>query len=168
MAYALFQGGESGRRSRSWSAFAVGFSNDFVAHDAVSSEKERQSKGFAEKMKPLILTELGMPTAKKIPAEKMPPASQRLHLPVRVVPGAARTVAVGMLGQALKIRLAAVPEDGAANRALCKWVKAALAAQHIQAVQVLTGSSSRSKLLALDFADAAPSAQQVCHSLLQA
>ncbi len=130
--------------------------------------KERQSTGLAEKMKPLILTELGMPTAKKIPAEKMPPASQRLHLPVRVVPGAARTVAVGMLGQALKIRLAAVPEDGAANRALCKWVKVALAAQHIQAVQVLTGSSSRSKLLALDFADAAPSAQQVCHSLLQA
>ena len=53
-------------------------------------------------------------------------------------------------------------------RTLCKWVKAALAAQHIQAVQVLTGSSSRSKLLALDFAGAAPSAQQVCHSLLQA
>ena len=134
--------------------------------------KERQSTGLAEKMKPLILTELGMPTAKKISAEKLPPVSQlvsqRLHLPVRVVPGAARTVAVGMLGQALKIRLAAVPEDGAANRALCKWVKAALAAQHIQAVQVLTGSSSRSKLLALDFADAAPSAQQVCHSLLQA
>ena len=87
----------------------------------------------------------------------------RVHLPVRAVPGAARTAAVAMLGEALKIRVAAPPEDGAANQALCLWVKKALGAAQ---VQVLSGASSRSKLLAVDFAGQAPSVQQLCISLL--
>ena len=62
--------------------------------------------------------------------KKTDPASDlaRVHLPVRAVPGAARTAAVAMLGEALKIRVAAPPEDGAANQALCLWVKKALGA----------------------------------------
>lgn len=99
--------------------------------------------------------------------KKAAPANDlaRVHLPVRVVPGAARTAAVGMLGAAIKIRVAAPPEDGAANQALCLWLKKSLGATQ---VQVLSGVSSRSKLLALDFAGQAPSVQQLCLSLLAA
>ena len=89
--------------------------------------------------------------------------SQRIHLSVRVVPGAARTQAVGMLGEVIKIRVAAPPEDGAANQALCAWLKKTLGAAQ---VQVQSGASSRSKLLAVDFAGQAPSVQQLCGSLL--
>ena len=103
--------------------------------------------------------------AKKAAPEKATLAStgSRVHLSVRVVPGASRTAVMGLLGEALKIRVAAVPEDGAANAALCKWLKAATAAQ---SVQVIAGSSSRSKLLALDFADAAPSLEALQQGLL--
>ena len=100
------------------------------------------------------------------PASKKPSPSSlpaRIYLPVRVVPGAARTQAVGMLGDAIKIRVAAPPEDGAANQALCAWVKKSLGAVQ---VQVQSGASSRSKLLAVDFAGQAPSVQQLCGSLL--
>jgi uncharacterized protein YggU (UPF0235/DUF167 family) len=68
-----------------------------------------------------------------------------------------------MLGDAVKIRVAAAPEDGAANAALCKWLKTATAAQ---SVQVIAGGSSRSKLMALDFAHAAPSLEALQQSLL--
>ena len=102
-----------------------------------------------------------MPLASKKPT--LSSQSARVHLPVRAVPGAARTAAVAMVGEALKIRVAAPPEDGAANQALCLWVKKALGAAQ---VQVLSGASSRSKLLAVDFAGQAPSVQQLCLSLL--
>lgn len=163
--YAFFQGGISGA-GWCWScAFAVSFGDDFVTHDAVSLEKERQSTGLAEKMKPLILTEVAMPLAQKIASQLQHPTSQsqRRHLAVRVVPGAARTAVVGMLGDAVKIRVAAAPADGAANRALCVWLKKTLGAQD---VQVLAGGSGRSKLLALDFADAAPGLEELQQSLL--
>lgn len=100
------------------------------------------------------------------PKKPIPAAGlSRVHLPVRAVPGAARTAAVGMLGDAIKIRVAAPPEDGAANQALCLWVKKMLGAAQ---VQVLSGASSRSKLLAVDFAEQAPSLQQLCGHLLAA
>lgn len=40
------------------------------------------------------------------------------QLRVKVVPGASRSVVAGVLGDRLKIRIAAPPEDGRANRAL--------------------------------------------------
>lgn len=109
-------------------------------------------------MKPLILTELIMATGKKKPQSPIAPSSPALpqakadsvcvRLGVRVVPGAAQTAVVGMLGDAIKIRLAAVPEDGAANKALCKWLQAQLGAQ---AAQVQAGTTSRSKIVAVYF-----------------
>ena len=87
----------------------------------------------------------------------------RVYLSVRVIPGAARTAVVGMLGNAIKIRVAAPPEDGAANKALCLWLKKQTGAAQ---VEVASGASARSKLLALDFAEPAPSVEQLRASLL--
>ncbi len=87
----------------------------------------------------------------------------RLSFAVRASPGAARTQLQGWYGQALKIRVAAVPEDGAANRALLRWLQQASGAV---AAELLSGGSGRNKLVALDFAEAAPSLDALYERLL--
>ena len=68
---------------------------------------------------------------------------------VRVQPRASRSEICGVHGAALKIRLAAAPVDGAANTALI-----ALLAQELgvprRAIWIVSGASSRSKLLHVD------------------
>ncbi len=48
------------------------------------------------------------------------PAADGVCVRVKVVPGASRSRVVGMLGDRLKLAVAAPPEDGKANRAVCK------------------------------------------------
>ena len=45
---------------------------------------------------------------------------------VKVVPGASRTAVVGVLGTRLKVAVAAAPEGGKANKAVCELLAAAL------------------------------------------
>jgi uncharacterized protein (TIGR00251 family) len=45
---------------------------------------------------------------------------------VKVVPGASRSKVVGMLGDRLKLAVAAPPEAGKANKAVCKLIAKAL------------------------------------------
>jgi len=45
---------------------------------------------------------------------------------VKAVPGAARDEIAGLLGERLKVRVAAPPEDGKANEAICRVLAAAL------------------------------------------
>ena len=52
------------------------------------------------------------------------PAGVVLHL--KVVPGASRSRIVGLLGDRLKVAVAAPPEDGKANDAVCKLLAEAL------------------------------------------
>jgi hypothetical protein len=66
-----------------------------------------------------------------------------------VQPRASRDEVSGVYGDALKIRLAAPPVDGAANDALVKFL-AALFAVPRRAVRILAGESSRSKLIEID------------------
>ena len=40
---------------------------------------------------------------------------------LKVVPGARKTKLAGILGDRLKLTISAPPEDGKANRAICKW-----------------------------------------------
>ena len=77
----------------------------------------------------------------------MPPKSefsQILHLEIRAIPGAAKTQLVGWYGSAMKVRVAAPPEDNAANKALAQWLRKALQAE---SVEVVAGQSGRSKVL---------------------
>ncbi|ARN22741.1 DUF167 domain-containing protein [Piscinibacter gummiphilus] len=70
-------------------------------------------------------------------------------LDVLVAPNAKRTACMGLHGDALRIRLAAPPVDGAANEALLKWVAAELDVAR-SAVTLQRGDTSKRKQLALD------------------
>jgi uncharacterized protein len=67
-------------------------------------------------------------------------------LSVRVQPGASRSEVVGEYGEQLRIRLAAPPVDGKANKALEQYVAAELGLAR-SSVSVLGGHTSRSKVL---------------------
>ncbi|MCB9730301.1 MAG: YggU family protein [Deltaproteobacteria bacterium] len=70
-------------------------------------------------------------------------------LEVHVQPGARSTEAAGMHGDRLKVRLAAPPVDGKANRALTEWVAQWLGLPRA-AVTLVRGQTSRQKTLRLD------------------
>lgn len=63
---------------------------------------------------------------------------------VHVQPNASRSECAGLHGEALKIRVAAPPADGAANAELCRFL-ARQCNVSLSAVHILTGMSSRKK-----------------------
>jgi uncharacterized protein (TIGR00251 family) len=69
-----------------------------------------------------------------------------LLIAVRAVPGASRDEIAGPIGDRLKVRVAAPPEDGRANRSVCAVVAAALGLR-ASAVTVESGLTSRDKTL---------------------
>jgi len=70
-------------------------------------------------------------------------------LKVKAVPGASRSEIVGKLGEALKIRVAAPPEGGKANREIVDLVAAKLGLS-LNQVAVLSGQSSPAKVLSVE------------------
>ncbi len=77
-------------------------------------------------------------------------------LPVKVVPKASRDRIVGELDGALKVTVAAAPEKGAANRAVCRLIAKALGLR-VQQVTVETGHGSPRKTLRLHASGLDPS-----------
>ena len=71
---------------------------------------------------------------------------QDVLLPVKVVPKASRERIVGELDGALKVAVAAAPERGAANAAVCKLIAKALGVR-TQQVIVESGHASPRKTL---------------------
>jgi uncharacterized protein len=65
---------------------------------------------------------------------------------VRVQPRASRSEIAGTYGDALKLRLAAPPVDGAANEALVNLLAAELGVPR-SAIRVVSGVASRSKVV---------------------
>lgn len=74
---------------------------------------------------------------------------QRLILTLYLQPGAKRTEAVGLHGDALKIRLAAAPIEGAANAALVEYLADIFGVPRRQ-VMLKQGSRSRRKIVEID------------------
>lgn len=68
------------------------------------------------------------------------------RLTVRVIPNAGRDEIVGWQADALKIKLRAVPEDGKANRALCRFLAGKLGCPR-RDIRILSGEKSRTKVL---------------------
>ena len=71
---------------------------------------------------------------------------QRLVLILHIQPGAKRTEAVGLHGDALKIRLAAPPVEGAANTALLEFL-AVIFGVPLRQVTLKHGIKSRRKVV---------------------
>jgi uncharacterized protein (TIGR00251 family) len=77
-------------------------------------------------------------------------AADGVTVPVKVQPGARRTAVLGNVpdieGTRLKIAVAAPPEDGRANRAVCAVLATALGVPE-GTISVLHGATSRQKTL---------------------
>ncbi|MGH2685494.1 MAG: DUF167 domain-containing protein [Actinomycetota bacterium] len=65
-------------------------------------------------------------------------------LSVHAQPGAGRSAVVGRHGDAIKVKVAAPPEHGRANDALCAMIAQHLGLRAAQ-VEVVSGASSRAK-----------------------
>lgn len=72
-----------------------------------------------------------------------------LRFRVHVQPRASRSEIVGLHGDALRIRLAAPPVDGAANEALVAFLADALGIPR-SAVRIVSGATSRGKIVEVD------------------
>ncbi|MCC6950762.1 MAG: DUF167 domain-containing protein [Phycisphaerales bacterium] len=76
---------------------------------------------------------------------------------LKVVPGSRRTEVSGPLGDRLKVRVSAPPEDGRANRAVCETLASALGL-HDRDVTIIAGHASPEKTaraVGIDHASAA-------------
>ena len=74
------------------------------------------------------------------------PTCQGYILRLLVVPGAARTEVVGLQGDRLKVRVAAPPEKGKANRELLAFLARRLGLAK-KAVELTLGAKSRDKVV---------------------
>jgi uncharacterized protein (TIGR00251 family) len=92
------------------------------------------------------------------------PQALVLRVAIHAAPGAKRTEATGAHGDALKVRLAAPPVDGKANQALQAWLALSFGLRQ-NAVELLSGQTSRAKVWALHCEDA--SELQRCQQTLQ-
>jgi uncharacterized protein (TIGR00251 family) len=85
----------------------------------------------------------------------MPPimaTSTGVRLRLQVQPRASRTEIAGRHGEAIKLRLAAPPVDGAANEALVRFLAERLGVAR-SAVRLEAGAGGRSKIVAVDGID---------------
>ncbi len=67
-------------------------------------------------------------------------------LKIRVIPNAARDEVVGWQEDVLKVKVSAVPEDGKANKAVCKLLAGEIGCRPRQ-VTIISGEKSRTKHL---------------------
>lgn len=70
--------------------------------------------------------------------------SNGLRIRLKVVPGSSRDALAGWLDDRLKIRVAAPPEQGQANAAVCRLLAGALGISRRQ-VQIVSGHTSPEK-----------------------
>ncbi len=76
-----------------------------------------------------------------------------VRLTVQIAPNAKKTAVVGVVDDAIKIRLQAQPVDGQANAALVKWLAKQLEVAR-GAVVISHGTTSRRKLVDVSGVDA--------------
>ncbi|HLO41799.1 MAG TPA: DUF167 domain-containing protein [Phycisphaerales bacterium] len=74
--------------------------------------------------------------------------SQPVTIRIKAVPGSRKDQIAGMLGDRLKIRVAAPPEDGRANAAICRTLADALGLKE-RDVEILSGHAHPEKTIAI-------------------
>lgn len=75
-----------------------------------------------------------------------------MKLCVKVVPNSSQTRIAGWLGEELKVRIQAPPEDGRVNKALCRFLEEGLRLPS-GSVAVIGGHSSPRKILEISGID---------------
>jgi uncharacterized protein (TIGR00251 family) len=75
--------------------------------------------------------------------------SAKPRVKIRVVPRAGRTGIAGTRGDAVLVRLAAAPVDGAANEALIAYLASRLGIPR-RAIAIVAGEKSRDKVVEID------------------
>ena len=88
------------------------------------------------------------------------PDMHPIRLTIQVQPRASRTEVVGPHGDAIKIRVAAPPVDGAANEALVEFLAERLGVAR-SAVTISAGHGSRRKVVTVEGITAAEAAQRL-------
>lgn len=83
-------------------------------------------------------------------------------LELRIQPGAGRSEVVGLLGDALKVRVAAPAEGGRANRELIRILAERLGVPR-GSIRILRGETGRTKTVRIDGIAAPPSASLGLH-----
>ena len=91
-------------------------------------------------------------TGRAAPALAVERRAGGVRFPVHVPPRARRTAVAGIHGDALKIRLAAPPVDGAANDALVAFLAESLGVPR-RAVRIVTGVTARAKVVEIEGVD---------------
>lgn len=80
---------------------------------------------------------------------RITPRHGGVRFAVHVQPRASRNEVAGAHGDAIKVRLAAVPVDGAANEALVTFL-ATYFAVPMRSVRIISGAHSRAKVVEVD------------------
>jgi uncharacterized protein (TIGR00251 family) len=87
-------------------------------------------------------------------AAPLPPFARAIpggvELRLKVVPGASRSAIVGALGNRLKVRVAAPPEAGKANRAVVELLAAALGVKDVRITAGHSGPEKTVLIVGLD------------------
>ena len=71
------------------------------------------------------------------------------RIEIKAVPNAPKSTVLGLLGDALKVKVHAPPVEGKANQALCDFLAGELDLPK-RAVRLLQGDTSRKKLVEID------------------
>lgn len=82
-------------------------------------------------------------------------------LSIKAVPGARRSETAGPLGDRLKLRVAAPPEGGKANKAICEFFAKALGVRKT-AVSITAGQSDPHKTIRIDGVTAEQTIRALC------
>ena len=77
------------------------------------------------------------------------PIAGGVRIDVHVQPRAKKNEIAGWHGEAIKVRLTAVPADGKANEALVDMLAAAFA-RPLRSVRIISGARSRAKIVEID------------------
>lgn len=74
--------------------------------------------------------------------------ADEIRIAVKAVPGSRKDQIVGLLGDRLKIKVAAAPEDGKANAAICALLAASLGVK-ARGVNVVSGHAHPEKTISV-------------------